>query len=232
MDRKIYKLPFRKTGITNFPCPTCGKGRLQVVQDKFHYEETKLSKQAHSHEAWAPDWIIYIYSCLLECSDAGCKDVVSSTGKGLVKLEYYEYDHEGNPVISYDEYFIPQYFTPHLKLLQLPKETPEEIVEEVNKSFSLFFADPDSAANHVRISLEHLLTNLKIKRYITNNGKRCHLNLHKRIKLLPKKYDHIQNLFSAIKLLGNAGSHSSKSMTTDSALDLYELIRGITSRDI
>ena len=163
MDRKIFKLPLRKTGISSFPCPTCGKNRLQVIKDKFHYEETKLSKQAHSHEAWDPDFITYIYSCLLECSDAACKDVVSSTGKGSVS-EDYGYDHEGNIEIDYEEYFTPEHFTPHLNMFQLPKEIPEEVSEEINKSFSLFFIDSGSAANHIRISLEHLLTNLKIKR--------------------------------------------------------------------
>ena len=133
MDRKIFKLPLRKTGISSFPCPTCGKNRLQVIKDKFHYEETKLSKQAHSHEAWDPDFITYIYSCLLECSDAACKDVVSSTGKGSVS-EDYGYDHEGNIEIDYEEYFTPEHFTPHLNMFQLPKEIPEEVSELVDSS--------------------------------------------------------------------------------------------------
>jgi DNA-binding ferritin-like protein (Dps family) len=223
IDRKVYKLPLRKSGISNFPCPTCGKGRLRVVTDKFHYEETKSSKLAYSHEAWDPDWITYIYSCLLECSDAGCNDIVSSTGKGSVS-EDYGCDHEGTPEIAYEEHFTPEYFTPHLKMFPLSKETSEEVIEEINKSFSLFFADPDSAANHIRISIEHLLTHLKIKRYITNNGKRNYLALHKRIELLPKKYDHIRDLFFAIKWLGNAGSHSTKSTTLDDVLDSYELM--------
>ncbi|MES9859890.1 MAG: DUF4145 domain-containing protein [Candidatus Thiodiazotropha sp. LLP2] len=223
MDRKVYKLPLKKTGISNFPCPTCGKGRLQIIKGKFHYEETKSSKKAHSHEAWDPDWIKFIYSCLLECSDAGCKDVVSSNGKGSVS-EYYGYDHDGSPINDYEEYFIPEYFVPHLKIFQLPSATPEEVIEEVYKSFCLFFTDPSSAANHIRISLEHLLTHLKIKRYITNNEKRSYLALHKRIELLPRKYDHIRDLFFAIKWLGNAGSHSAKSISADDVLDSYELM--------
>jgi hypothetical protein len=223
MDRKSYKLPLRKTGVSNFPCPTCGKGRLQVMKDKFHHEETKISKQAHHHEAWGAEWISYIYCCLLECTDSSCKDVISSTGHGGLS-EDYGHDHEGNPEVEYTEYFTPEYFTPNLEIFRIPKETPEEVAEEINKSFSLFFADPGSAANHIRISLEHLLTSLKIKRYTTKNGKRSYLALHKRIELLPTKYDHIRDLFFAIKWLGNAGSHSSTTISKDDVLDSYELM--------
>jgi hypothetical protein len=66
MDRKIFKLPIMKSGLTKLPCPTCAKGQLKIKNDTFHYEETKESKRGRSHEAWEPEWIESIYSCLLE----------------------------------------------------------------------------------------------------------------------------------------------------------------------
>ncbi len=223
MDRKVFKLPLRAGGISKFPCPTCGKGQLRVVKDHFHYKESVGSKKVHSHEAWDPEWIIYIYSCLLECSNAACKDVVSSSGVGEL-YECYGFDPEGCPMRDYDEYFTPKHFTPHLKMFSMPKDTPDEVKKEISSSFSLFFVDPASAANHIRIALEHLLTHLKIKRYVTVGGKRNYIVLHKRIELLPRKFDHIRDLFFAIKWLGNAGSHSTKKITVDDVLDAYELM--------
>lgn len=224
MDRKIYKLPIGKSGLTSFPCPTCGKKRLKIKNDTFHHKETKDSENAHSDEEWDPELIEYVYSCLLECSNSACKDVVSSSGVGSLEQEIaYNEDETYSEVYVYEN-FMPKYFEPHLKIFSQPKNTPTEVIKEIEKSFSLFFSDPPSAANHLRIALENLLTHLKIKRFVTKNGSRKHLPLHQRIKLLPTKFEHVKELFLAIKWLGNAGSHSDKIISVDDVLDAYELM--------
>tara|TARA_B100000315_G_C14298370_1_gene460672 strand:- start:209 stop:610 length:402 start_codon:yes stop_codon:yes gene_type:complete len=101
------------------------------------------------------------------------------------------------------------------------------VSEEIEKSFSLFFSDAPSAANHIRIALEDLLTHLKIKRYKSKENKRTFLALHSRIELLPAKYKHLQDLFFAVKWLGNAGSHSDRVVTMDDVLDAYEIMEEI-----
>lgn len=224
MDRKLYKLPIGKSGITHFPCPTCGKGSLKIRHDTFHFEETNESKKAHGHDAWDPDWVELVFSCFLECSNEGCKDVVASTGVGSVS-EHYIYDEYGNPEdMDYREDFTPTYFVPHLKIFAIPNGAPADVKEEIEKSFALLFCDPQSAANHVRTALEHLLTQLKVKRYSTSNGKRRFLSLHNRIQLLPSTLQHVQDLFFAVKWLGNAGSHSNSAVTIDDVFDAYELM--------
>ena len=50
------------------------------------------------------------------------------------------------------------------------------------------------------------------------------MSLHDRIKLLPKKYQDIQEIFLAVKWLGNAGSHSGTTVSSDDVLDAYELM--------
>ena len=42
------------------------------------------------------------------------------------------------------------------KIFNYPKNTPDKVAEEIEKSFSLFFSDAPSAANHIRIALEEL----------------------------------------------------------------------------
>lgn len=228
MDRKPYKTPFTKSSITKFLCPTCAKGFLKTKGDAFFYKETSDSLKAHGHDAWDPEWINYVYSCLFECSNSACKEVVSSAGTGFVDQDFF-YDEDGNPDVEYVDYFRPVYFEPHLRFFEIPKAAPGPVVVEINKSFSLIFSDPSSASNHVRIALEHLLTDLKIKRFNTKNGKRLFLNLHQRIDLLPQKYDHVKDLFFAVKWLGNAGSHSSHEVTLDDVFDSYELLNEILS---
>lgn len=223
MDRKSFKLPFSKSGVSNYQCPTCEKGVLKIKQGTFNNKETKLSAEGHQHEAWEPNWIEYIYSCLFECTNTACKETVASTGNGSVN-EYYSYDEDGRADVDCDDYFRPQYFSPHLKMFSISKDAPEEVKDEINKSFSLIFADPASSANHIRVALEHLLTYLKIKRSNVNNGKRSFLMLHRRIELLPNKYEHIKDIFFALKWLGNAGSHSNHEVGFDDVLDSYELM--------
>lgn len=223
MDRKIFELPFTKLGVTRYTCPTCGKGVLKVKKDTFHFKETKSSSGMHLHPAWEPDWTQYVYSCLLECTNAVCKDVISSSGVGSVNEFCYD-DEEMTTVQGHEEYFNPKYFTPHLKLFGIPIGTQEDVIHEINNSFSLFFSDPSSSSNHIRIALEHLLTHLKIKIFVSPKGRRRHLSLHNRIKLLPAKFNHVKEEFIAIKWLGNAGSHSQHEVKTDDVLDAYELM--------
>lgn len=43
-------------------------------------KEERRDSRDHSHEAWEPEWIQYVYSCLLVCSNDQCKEVVASSG--------------------------------------------------------------------------------------------------------------------------------------------------------
>lgn len=207
-------------------CPTCNKGVLRLKKDTFHAEETKDSEKAHSHEAWDPGWTVYVYSCLLKCTNPACKDTVANSGTGSVDFDI-EYDEKGSAYQAWKDYFNPKHFSPHLKIFICPKGTPDNVSEEIDKSFSLFFNDASSAANHIRIAIEDLLTHLKIKRYGLKRNKRTFLTLHSRIVLLPAKYKHLQDLFFAVKWLGNAGSHSDRVVTMDDVLDAYEIMEEI-----
>jgi len=83
-------------------------------------------------------------------------------------------DEDGVPYQGDKVFFSPKHFSPHLKIFICPEDTPDNVSKEIERSFSLFFSDAPSAANHIRIALEDLLTHLKIKRYIVK-GKKCTL---------------------------------------------------------
>ena len=222
MDRTVFKLPFTNKGTTKFQCPLCSKGFLNVVDNSFSFKEKKASRDMHNHPEWGPEYYEIVYSGILECSNTACKEVVSSSGYGWDEEEPF-YDDEGVLDREYVTYFRPVIFYPHLRPFSFHKDTPKDVVSEIEKSFSLIFSDPPSSANHIRVALEHLLTHLKIKRFTTNNGRRHFLSLHKRIELLPRKYEGIKDIFLAVKWLGNAGSHSNHTVTLDDVLDSYEL---------
>ena len=226
MDRKILKLPFTLDSAPDWTCPTCQVAPLRIRKESFVKEERRHSRN-HSHDDWEPEWIEYVYSCMLVCSNDKCKEVVASCGTGSVDWGIYE-GEDGIPEQVYEDYFRPKNFEPHLRLMPFPKGCPESVSKPLEESFALFFAAPSAAANSVRIAIEALLTELKIRRFNLVNGKRRFISLHQRISLLPKKYAHLKDLILAIKWLGNAGSHDGATeVSLDDVMDSYELTEHI-----
>jgi hypothetical protein len=223
MDRKLLKLPFRGKSIPERTCPTCSKGILRIKEDSFRKDEISRSCKAREHDAWEPEWIEYIYTCILACSNDKCGEVVASSGTGSVDWDVVE-EFDGNYEQVHTDLFFPKYFVPHLHLFNLPDDCPPRVSSLLHESFRIFFSSPKAAANSVRAAIEELLTELKIKRFSTARGKRRRMvPLHDRINLLPAKYDQVKEMIFAIKWLGNAGSHGHTEVSMDDVMDAYEL---------
>ena len=223
MDRKIFKQEFTKNCPPEWICPTCGKSVLRIKPGTFHSDEVASSRD-HSYEYWGPEFKRYVYSCLLHCINDKCEEVVSSTGVGECR-EIIEREYERGPLKQgYRDFFRPNYFDPPLRIIQIPEECPQTVVEPIEESFRFVLSSPSSAANTIRIAVEELLTNLKVKRFKIVKRKRQGMSLHARIKLLPKKHEAIRDSLFAIKWLGNAGSHSLSNISFDDVMDAYEFL--------
>ena len=225
MDRTALKLPFTIDRTPEWICPTCSKGVLRVERDSLKKQERRASRD-HSHEAWEPEWIEYVYSCLLTCSNDACREVVSSAGTGRVVYNEYEDEH-GEWAQAIEDLFKPKFFEPHLVLLTIPPKCPETIVKPLHDSFALYFSATGAALNSVRTAIEELLTELKVPRFNVVKRQRRFINLHQRIALLPQKYQGLQDILTAIKWLGNAGSHANKPPSADDVLNAYELLEHV-----
>lgn len=225
MDRKALKIPFTKGHAPDWMCPSCEKGVLRIKNETFFTDERAQSRD-HSHEAWEPEWITNVYSCLLYCTNDKCNEVVSSSGSGSVDWSIRE-DERGEPEQVYEDHYRPKHFDPPLRIIAIPKACPESVSSPIEESFSLFFSSPNAAANSIRVSVEQLLTELRIKRFNLIKGKRRYISLHQRIALLPAQHSEIKDLVLAIKWLGNSGSHSRDAMTLDDVMDAYEFLEHI-----
>jgi hypothetical protein len=62
---------------------------------------------------------------------------------------------------------------------------------------------------------------------ITKKGKRYRLNFTERLDYLLAKHKSIAELLSAIRWLGNAGSHSSEALETEDLLDSYVIFEEV-----
>jgi len=220
INRGLYKNWVTKEGMSKWQCPTCNSSSLQVIEDKFiqqHNSET----ETNYNEDWfqAPEMITYTFTTLLSCANKDCREVITCSGTGSVEREQYTYDD-----YKYVEYYKPFFFYPPLQIFKIPVKTPDDVKKSILSSFSLVFDNKSAAANQVRTSIECLLTHLKIKKNNISGGKRKKLNLHRRIELLPIKYQKIKDICLAIKWLGNAGSHCDDEMSFDDVFDGYDML--------
>src|SRR5713101_10102351 len=156
INRSLWKLGFRKEKWPNWQCPACEVGLLEPRKDSFRFVETKTSRDGQRSEDWEPEWMAFTYSVVLDCNNRACNECVMSCGQGN-GAEDVEYDTRGEPQpVPYEE-FTPEYFFPHLNIFPIPQECPKLVGEEIRASFKLFFCDPPSAANHVRIAVENIM---------------------------------------------------------------------------
>ncbi len=227
MNRKLLKLPFRQNKIPEWTCPTCNKGVLRLQKNTFQKQEIRRSREARSYDEWEPEWIEYIYNCLLLCSNEECKENVLSCGTGFVYLDFFEDDY-GDSDCTYTDLFLPKYFEPHLRFINIPSNCPSKVSLLLCDSFKVLFLNPKAALNSVRSAIEELLSELNIKRFSKNtSGKQRLLTLHERIDLIPAKYEEVKDMILAIKWLGNAGSHGHKEVSLDDVMHAYELTEHI-----
>ena len=230
MNRELFKLPFTLDEVPDWICPSCEKGILRVKRESFLKEESKESRE-NSHDPYfgfISHEVHYVYICLLICSNDKCREVITNTGIGFIDIRSTWIDEEGECYEDESDFFRPKYFQPPLKLIKIPADCPKTVQIPLHESFELFFSSPSSAANRVRISLENLLTELKVERFSTKKeGGRKLLSLHERIELLPEQYTHFKDVIFAIKWLGNAGSHSNDEISSDDVMDAYDLIEHV-----
>jgi hypothetical protein len=221
MDRRTLKRAFTLDSPPDWICPTCGKGVLRIKKESFSKDERSHFRD-HSHDAWEPEWIDYVFSCLLYCTNDHCNEVVALVGMGGVDWDI-GYDGNGEQEQIWSDSFRPKFFEPPLKIISIPDDCPDTVKSPLTESFRLLFSSPSASANNVRIALEQLLNELKIKRFRLANGKRLIISLHSRIAKIPQKYAELKDLMLAVKWLGNAGSHDNNGITIDDVFDAYEM---------
>ena len=228
MDRTPYQLPFSVDRVPPWSCPRCRAGFLTLDAKSLISKETAASLREHEHPAWEPDWIRHVFSCVFECSNAKCNEPVSCCGVGQAEIVEYE-DEEFGWGQTIQDRFTPEYFQPHLLLMDIPTTCPPGVCDHLFESFTLFFADPGASLNCARTAVEAVLTDLGIKRFVVVKNKRKPINLHQRILLLPPKHKEQVDLLLAVKWLGNSGSHDGEKPTAADVRITYDLLEHVLS---
>jgi hypothetical protein len=222
LTRWLWKAPFN--WLPRFPCSTCGgKGNLVVLRDTLKQLETASSKEARSDEGWFPNWYDGRFSALMECES--CRDVISVCGDTGID-ESVSWDDEGEPQLDFSDVFFPRYFSKAPHIIDVAKECPNEVKDEIVRSFALYWCDEKACANVLRSAIDVLLTQKGIPAERRGKNERLfRISLHDRIEQFEKINAEAAKLLLSLKIFGNVGSHGdfSANITKSDLLDAYDI---------
>lgn len=199
-----------------WPCPACGQLTLQIKKETLHDADTYDSRKLWKEEWSDPEMLSGVFCCMAECYRPQCGEVVVCSGTSGNEEDW---DDTGP---KYYRVYTPVNFVPPLNPFIIHEKYPDEISEPLVASFSVYLAQPGSAANLIRITVERLLTAIGVPE-LNDKGKR--MVLHERLeKHLPGTYSDYAGPLMAIKFLGNAGSHTYDEVMIGDIEDAFEIM--------
>lgn len=217
-DRSLWKEVYAKNALPYFPCPRCAHGRVIFDNRPISLIEPKFSKEAHSHEAWDPDWIIERVALKGECNIPQCGEIVHAVGTATL-TEFLDEDHGW----SYEHEFSLDAISPAPAIIEVPEKCPAEISEDLLVSFRLFWTDYSACATRLRLSVERLLDALGVPRQgKKKSGKNYDLNLAQRIDAFSAKDSENAEILHALRFVGNVATHEG-TQSLSNLLDSYEI---------
>ena len=221
MENYFVDCEFQEDEVTKYRCPSCNDGRLKVKDGTFHEKLTNPSLKYQEEYSVDICDLMGFYSCLFECST--CNDVVSSTGSTGAYEE--ERNCEGEVIAGCQTYNRPEYFSPALNVFKIPKDVPKNVKDNIDRSFSLMFADKCSAINCIRTAIEGLVDELLTKHSISCSG-----SLHNKIEKLPDEYSDLECKLEALKAIGNEASHLDSYLKPQDLKEVYMLLKDILDK--
>jgi hypothetical protein len=182
------------------------------------------NKETRRDPDFDPTWFKYAFAGYLVCSNEKCKEEIAVAGTLSYDEQYVQAGPDGNDYESVTfKTCTPEYFERPPDIIQLEDYVPKEVRDLLESSFKLFWIDEQSCANRMRMSVEQMLDLFDVKRY-PQKGTRIPLSLQKRIDPFAEKKPNVADKLTAIKWIGNAGSHIGSLKKSD-LIDGYRIVQ-------
>lgn len=221
-ERELWSIAIDE--FKSWTCPYCQKGHLSELQNSLKDIETEKSKSFWQTMEAEPDWYEGKFVVLLKCSNNKCKERVILAGESGRRFDQF-YDDRGHTQECISPFYKPKSMIPPPHTIFVPSETSEEIREGVRQSSALIWLDQESCANKLRLTIEMVLTALKIPKSKKTGEKRKDLNLVDRIELFPDSNGEIKELLHSIRNIGNQGSHSNlEGISREDLFTVFEIL--------
>lgn len=219
MDRHLWTQELSLHYCPPWPCRSCQKGTLALINGSVTFKETVESIRSHNHENFDADWITYAFTAWAQCTHPTCRQEYAIAGMGGVAPQWVSEEEW-----EWDDYFAPKFCYPMPDIISIPAKCPEDVQNELRAAFSLFWSNPAACAGRMRVSLESLMNHLGVpKTKVSATGKIVDQGLHDRIDAYAKSAPEIGMQLMALKWLGNTASHESDVSKTD-LLDAFEIM--------
>lgn len=207
-------------------CPTCGKGALNPDKAGLTKRESCESARLHDLEEFDPAWIRYSFSAVLVCANTRCQETVLVVGNGSVEEKQYR-DDDGVHQSEFFDVFTPQFFEPPLLPIDIPADTPKDVKASLTEAFKLIFVNQSAATNQMRVAIEVLLDCFEVQK---TNSEGKYIALGNRLQNLPHHLSTSFNHLSAIRWIGNAGSHELEAISIADLLDALKLTEAMLNK--
>jgi hypothetical protein len=168
------------------------------------------------------------FGATLRCLSMACKKEVSLCG--IVWADPVGDHYEGPADFGYDfehrQYvglYEPRCVLPAPRMLAIPEDCPSPVTSELRRIFALYWCDSAATANAIRTVVERLLDSEDIPRQRLVRKKYRRLRLNERSALLSKSIPDCTVSLTAIKWLGDRGSHGGI-LRDDELLDAMEIL--------
>jgi Domain of unknown function (DUF4145) len=108
------------------------------------------------------------------------------------------------------KYYTIKYTSSALRIIEIPKNTPALVKSALELVLTMYWFDLNACANKLRIVIDLILDDLKVP---------ANENLNKRIRSFEKTDLKNAQLVSAIKWIGNEGTHGKESVLNENIVE-------------
>lgn len=226
IDRETWSGPF--AALPRLPCSECKYGHLiQASDEVFKGEETKTSRVHGVATELRPEWTEHRFAVLIRCSEKACREPHAIMGR----REGYQDcvpDNEGDYWRA--RLHIDGILPPPMPIY-IPADVPPRIADPIKVAAKLYWNNPASAGNALRQAVERFLDFKGVKaseprKNPKPNQERALLSIERRLADYRDRLKGDATLLSAVRHLGNVGSHDG-ALEQEDVLLAFEMIEKV-----
>lgn len=215
---------FTEDSIPQWCCPECLNASLEVVKDSFHYHRSAYSIRNRKQDWYDVDHETFVFHCMLQCSRRICQESVAVSGTGSVESEP---DDQQERWIYY-VVFRARSFVPPLPVFSVPEDCPDNIKRQLKNIAALLPLSGSATVNAIRVVLEMILDEYENPEGAENSEREPkYVPLTQRIENNKVKLGNHYQAFSALKDVGNYGSHTEYPMSESDVEGACRVLDGL-----